>query len=261
MIFLVTIGFLGGSFGSLLGVGGAIIMTPFLVVMYPRFGINPSVLSHILFGTNLFVVSFVALFSTFRYHQRGLVLWRFVFPVAASSVIGALTGSFLAANISSGLLLRLFGLVILGAAVKMFHTINVPEDRTPEFTIPALLITGFFSAVIAVMVGIGGAIITIPVMLFVFKFPGRIIPGTSSGIIIFTALAGMAGYMINGWNDPLIPERALGYVYLSAGIPLMAGAISGVPLGTWLNSRISTKRIQHLFGVLMFAAFLKMIVS
>ena len=156
------------------------------------------------------------------------------------------------------LLLRLFGLVILGAAVKMFHTVNVSEDRTPKFTFTALFLTGFFSAFFAVMVGIGGAIITIPVMLFVFKFPNRIIPGTSSGIIIFTALAGMAGYMINGWNDPLIPEKALGYVYLSTGIPLVVGATLGMPLGTWFNSKVSTKRVQHLLGVLMLAAFVKM---
>ncbi len=233
-------------------------MTPILIILYPQLGIDPSILSHVLFGTNMFVVSFVVLFSAFRYHQRGCVLWRCVFPIAAASFVGALVGTTFAAHLSSDILLRLFGVVSLVASVRMFYKVNVSDDRIPVFNVLALLLTGFVSAMFAVMVGVGGGIITIPVMIFFLRFPVDKVPGTSSGIICFTALAGVMGYVYNGWNDPLIPEHALGYVYLSTGIPLMIGAITGVPLGTWLNSRISTKRIRQLFGILLFVAFIKM---
>jgi len=220
ILLLILVGCLSGIVAGLLGLGGGIVMTPICSIIYPYLGVNPVVLSHVIFGTNLFVASFSSLLSAFRYHIRNLVLWRAVFPIGIFSIIGGFAGSTIAAHLSSQTLLRFFGVFVLFAAVRMY---------------------------------------SIPVMVLILHYPVRNVPGTSSGIIIFTAVAGMIGYIINGRYDPLIPDHSLGYVYLAAGIPLMLGAMFGVPLGTWINSKTSTKRIRQIFGILLFVVGIKMI--
>ena len=94
-------------------------------------------------------------------------------------------------------------------------------------------------------------------MIYLFHFPVEKIPGTASGIIFFTTIAGMTAKMLSGWNNPLLPEYSLGYVYLPTGMPLMAGALIGIIIGTKLNERVSTNRIRKIFGILLLLAFIK----
>ncbi|KPK87246.1 hypothetical protein AMJ80_12235 [bacterium SM23_31] len=259
ILLLILVGCLSGIVAGLLGLGGGIIMTPICSIIYPYLGVNPVVLSHVIFGTNLFVASFSSLLSAFRYHIRNLVLWRAVFPIGIFSIIGGLAGSTIAAHLSSQTLLRFFGVFVLFAAVRMYYEFKSSDHREPIFNLPVLAFTGICTAFITVMIGLGGGSLTIPVMVLILHYPVRNVPGTSSGIIIFTAVAGMIGYIINGRHEPLIPDYSLGYVYLAAGIPLMLGAMLGVPLGTWINSKTSTKRIRQIFGIVLFVVGIKMI--
>jgi len=259
-VFLILIGagFLSGIIAGLLGVGGGILLTPICAVLYPRLGISAEILYKIIFGTNFFVISFSSLVSSFRYHLRGLVLWRGVFPIAFFSIFGAVIGSYCAASVSNLLLKRMFGIFMLLVAIRLYYEYKPSAEKQPSFFFPALALTGLSTAVLSVMIGVGGGILTIPIMVFLLHYPLRSAPGTSSSIIVFTSIAGMAGYAFNGWHDPLLPENSYGYVYLDVGIPLMLGAVIGAPVGTWINAKISTKRLRQVFGVVMAGIFVKM---
>ncbi|MFC1553586.1 sulfite exporter TauE/SafE family protein [candidate division KSB1 bacterium] len=257
-LLLVLAGFSGGVIAGLLGVGGGIIMIPICNFIYPKIGVHPSILSHVIFGTNFFVICFSATVSALRYHLKKLVLWKGVFPIAFFSILGALSGATFAARISSPDLLRLFGIVMLFSSVRMFIEFKKDDIAKPRFNYLYLGLTGYFTAILSSMVGVGGGILTIPIMIYLLHFPVRKVTGTSSGIIIFTAIASVSGYIINGWNNPYLPEGSFGFVYLPAGIPLLIGALIGVPLGTRINLSISTKYIKRIFGVVLFLLFIKM---
>ncbi|MFC1729086.1 sulfite exporter TauE/SafE family protein [candidate division KSB1 bacterium] len=258
-LILIAVGTASGLVAGLLGIGGAIVTTPVCMYVYPGLGIHQDILFKIIFGTNLFMISFASLVSSFRYNVRGLVLWRSVFPIAAFSIIGAVIGALLAVHAADVFLKRLFGVFLLFVAVRMYVEYRQSGSRKPVFNIFALGLTGISTAVVSVALGIGGGLLTIPVMIYLLHYPVRKAPGTSSSIMIFTSLAGMAGYIIGGWNNPLIPEQAFGYVYLPAGIPLMLGAVIGSPVGTWLNEQVSTKGLSRLFGVALAGMSIKMI--
>ncbi len=256
---LLLVGFVSGITAGLLGVGGGIITTPVCAVIFPRLGVNPEILYKVIFGTNFFMISFSSLVSSFRYHLRDLVLWRGVFPIAVFSILGAFVGATFASSVSNIFLEKMFGVFMFFVSVRMFVDFKSDPGKEPTFYLPALALTGFSTALLSSMIGVGGGILTIPIMVFLLHYPIRKAPGTSSGIIIFTSIAGMAGYAVNGWNDPLIPSGSFGYVYLEVGIPLMLGAVAGAPLGTWINSKISNRRLRQIFGVVMFFIFLKMV--
>ncbi|MFC1477289.1 sulfite exporter TauE/SafE family protein [candidate division KSB1 bacterium] len=257
-ILLMCVGLLAGIAAGLLGVGGGIVTTPFCAIIYPKLGVHPEILHKVIFGTNFFMISFSSLISSFRYHVRGLVLWKGVFPIAAFSIFGAFAGAAFAALVPDIFLRRLFGAFMLLVGIRMFIDYKVDSEKEPSFYLPALALTGFSTAVFSTMIGVGGGILTIPIMIFLLRYPVRKAPGTSSSIIVFTSIAAMIGYAVSGWNDLRIADGAFGYVHLEFGMPLMCGAIVGAPIGTWINQKISTRRLKQVFGLFMFIMFVKM---
>ena len=258
-LLLLLVGILGGTIAGLLGLGGGIIMNPICLVIYQRLlGIESSIVYYMVAGTNFFVVSFFSLFGVFRYYLRGLVLWKGVFRIGLFCIIGAFLGSSVATKyFSSENLFRLFGIIVLLGGIKMFYKVYPRDEQKPVVSYLPLAATGLVTAFVAAMVGVGGGLMTLPIMIFLFHFPVEKIPGTASGIIFFTSIAGMAAKIMNGWNNPLLPEYSLGYVYLPTGIPLIAGALIGIIIGTKLNERFSLNRIRKIFGLLLILAFIK----
>jgi len=258
-LLLLFVAIFGGTVAGLLGLGGGIIMNPICLVIYQQLlGIESSIVYYMVAGTNFFVVSFYSLFGVFRYYLRGLVLWKGVFKIGLFSIIGAFIGSTVATKFfSSDSLFRLFGIIVLFGGIKMFYEINPGNKHKPVFSFFPLALTGLITAFVAAMVGVGGGLMTLPVMIFLFHFPVNKLPGTTSGIIFFTTLAGMAAKIISGWNNPHLPEYSLGYVYLPTGLPLIVGSLIGIILGTKLNERFSINRIRKIFGVILIFAFIK----
>jgi len=209
-------------------------------------------------GTNFFVVSFYSLFGVFRYYLRGLVLWDGVFKIGLFSIIGAFIGSTVATQyFSSDSLFRLFGIVVLFAGIKMFYEVGSGNKHKPVVSFLPLAATGLVTAFVAAMVGVGGGLMTLPIMIFLFHFPVEKLPGTTSGIIFFTTLAGMGAKMLNGWDNPLLPEYSIGYVYLPSGVPLIVGSFFGIIFGTKLNEKFSINKIRKIFGIVLILVFIK----
>jgi uncharacterized membrane protein YfcA len=105
-------------------------------------------------------------------------------------------------------------------------------------TTPALLVTGVLIGVLSGMLGIGGAVVLVPVLLFVFKFSQPMAQGTSIGALvppigIFAALQ----YYRNGFLDLRVAGLiALGFVF---GAFLGAAAVPFVPQ-LWLKRVFAT---------------------
>ncbi|MFC1493566.1 sulfite exporter TauE/SafE family protein [candidate division KSB1 bacterium] len=257
---LILTGFLGGTCAGLLGLGGGVVMTPLCAIIYPLIGVNDDVLFKVIFGTNFLIILISTTISTYRYQKKKLILWRATFPLAAAAVAGVLIGVFFVDKASNKLLEQFFGIFALIAGIRMFIKFEESKDKEPVYSIPVLALTGMSSAIVGAFVGVGGGIVMIPVMILLLNFKTRNCPPTTNSVMIFTALASMIGYMIIGWNNSLVPENSIGFVYLGAGLPLALGAVFGAPTGTWLNSIVSTVLLKKIFAVVLFIVFLKMVV-
>ncbi len=259
-LMLIVTGFLGGTCAGLLGLGGGVVMTPLCAIIYPLIGVDEDVLFKVIFGTNFLIILISTSISTYRYQRKNLILWRATFPLALSAVIGVLIGVFFVDRASNRLLEMFFGFFALIAGIRMFIKFEEVKNKEPVFSFPILALTGMISAIVGAFAGVGGGIVMIPVMILLLNFRTRNCPPTTNSVMIFTALASMIGYMIIGWENPLVPENSLGFVYVGAGLPLALGAVFGAPTGTWLNSRISTALLKKIFAVVLFIVFLKMVI-
>lgn len=114
IVFLVIIGLLAGLFSGLLGVGGGLVMIPLMVVLL---GYS----QHEAQGTSLAVLAIpVTFLAAYNYYTEGFVNWKFALIIAVSFLIGGFFGSKLAITIDKDLLKKIFGVILIIAAIKMF---------------------------------------------------------------------------------------------------------------------------------------------
>ena len=118
IISLIAIGLLGGMLSGMFGIGGGVIMVPLMVFLL-------SFTQHQAQGTSLAVLSFpVAFVAAYNYYNSGdnVVDWKFAAIIALSFIVGGYLGSKLAITINQTLLKKLFSIILLIAAIKMFFS-------------------------------------------------------------------------------------------------------------------------------------------
>ncbi len=111
---LIIIGILAGVLSGVLGVEGGLIMIPLMVLLL---GYN----QHEAQGTSLAVLAVpVTFFAAYNYYTEGYVNWKYAIIIAIGFAVGGFFGSKLAISINQNMLKKIFGVILLIAAYKMF---------------------------------------------------------------------------------------------------------------------------------------------
>lgn len=116
LIILIIVGLLAGLLGGTLGVGGAIIVIPALVLVF-------GFAQHEAQGTALaFMLPPVTLLATLNYWKEGYVNWKFALILSLTFFIGAYLGSMLSFQLPVKVLKKVFGIFIIIVALKMIFS-------------------------------------------------------------------------------------------------------------------------------------------
>ena len=116
LISLVIIGLLGGILSGFMGVGGGVVMIPLMILLL---GFN----QHEAQGTSLAVLAIpVTFLAAYNYYNEGHVNWRFALVIALAFVVGGFIGSKFAVTINQGILKKIFAVILLVAALKLFFS-------------------------------------------------------------------------------------------------------------------------------------------
>jgi len=250
----LAVGFLAG----LVGIGGGVLMVPFLYFVYdgpgPAWGwtVMPDLAATVSHATSLFVIVPTAIVGTIAYSRQGAVAWRAALPIAAASMVGGVAGARVAVLLPGDLLKSVFGLFLIASAVQLVLVQSNPGERPARQTIWLTLPTGIIVGMFSALMGVGGGLVAIPLLLYVIGLPVRKVAATSLAVIVFAATAGSLTYIVTGWAEPGLPAGSLGYVHAPAAIPLMIGSVFAVRLGTRVNQRMDVRVLQRIFAVLLF---------
>lgn len=109
----LLLGLITGIFSGLIGIGGAIIIIPTLVLF---FGLS----QHMAQGTTLaLMVPPIGLLAAWTYYRAGFVDLKIAALICAGFFFGGLIGARFATEISDQLLRKIFGVVLLLASIRM----------------------------------------------------------------------------------------------------------------------------------------------
>jgi uncharacterized membrane protein YfcA len=259
ILFLLAGAVLAGFLAGFFGVGGGIVLVPILLAYFQAAGVSSLVATHLTFGTSLLVIIFTSLSSAYEYTKNKHVIWRAVLLIGLASVCGAWLGASIAAGLEGKSLQRIFAVVVVMAAVRLLSEQRKPKaDPEPNTGVPALLATGVVTGAVSSLAGVGGGIFSIPMMYSLLHFPLKKALGTSSATIVITAVAAVAGYIIRGWGNPLLPSHTVGYVSYLAAIPLVVGSIPLARVGASLAHRTRSARLRTIFAVFLLVIAVRM---
>ncbi|WP_407876588.1 sulfite exporter TauE/SafE family protein [Francisella sciaenopsi] len=268
VIFVVAI--LGGSIGAVIGLGGALVITPLLstVLDVPlHYAIGASLVAIICTSTATSLVSL---------KSHGLTKEKLGLFLALATAIGAIFGAKLALLLKSQALFLIFGGILFVVAVLSFikkkQNNNIQESTKVSVIAEKLQlndsitvdkvkqqynvkhpILGFIfmssAGFIGGLLGIGAGIFKVIAMDKVMKIPFKVSASTSNFIMGITAFAATSTYYFAGYIDSSITA------------PVALGTLLGATIGSKIMPHISTRILRLTFFIVLFISALQMIIK
>jgi hypothetical protein len=84
---------------------------------------------------------------------------------------------------------------------------------------------------------------------------------TSSACGVPLALAGSIGFMVAGWRRDGLPETTLGFVYWPAALAILTLSMPMAVAGARLAHRLPTRSLKRVFGLLLLAVGLRLLLG
>jgi uncharacterized protein len=248
-----------GLFAGMLGIGGGVILVPVMVLMFTAQGFPADRILHLALGTSLCSIVFTSISGVRAHQSRGAVRWDIVRSIAPTMVIGVLAGTLIADRIASRYLAMFFVAFVYYAATQLILDLKPhPSRQLPGRA--GMATTGLAVGAISSWVGVGGGVITIPLMALC-NVPIRHAIGTSSALGLPIAISGALGYIATGWGKDHLPAMSLGYVYLPALIGIVVGTFVTVPWGAKLAHNLPVTALKRIFAVVLYILATRMLWS
>lgn len=256
LLYLLT-GAVAGVLAGLLGIGGGLVIVPLLTFVFKAQQLPAHYILHMALGTSLASIVFTSISSFRAHHARGAVHWGVVRTISLGILTGTFSGTWVAAQLSSRFLSGFFVAFLYYVALRMFFNVRPKPYRT----LPGkggMFAMGNLIGGVSSLVGIGGGSLSVP-FLVRCNLPVHSAVGTSAAIGFPIAVAGAAGYVLNGLAVPTLPDGSLGFVYLPALVGISLASVLTAPLGVRLAHRLPVLHLKRLFAFFLVAMGTRML--
>ena len=250
ILMLMLCGGISGFLAGLLGIGGGMILVPFMILVFGHLGFNQEVIVHMAIATGMATILFTTSSAIWAHHKHGSVDWKLVVTLSPGMVFGGLVGgSELFEALKTSWLSLFFALFIVYSSIQML--LNKKPKPGRELPGPVgLFAFGTFAGALASLVGAGGAFITVPFMLWCNVKPHNAM-ASSSGLGFPIAAAATLGYMYGSWGNPNLPAGSFGFVYLPAVACIVAVSIFTAPFGAKMARKLNVAQLKRVFGIML----------
>jgi uncharacterized membrane protein YfcA len=247
---LAALGLATGFLAGLLGIGGGMLMVPFLSIILTNKGYPADYTVKMAVATSLATICFTSLSSVRAHHRRGAVLWPVARLLAPGIMVGSLAGAQLAVALPGRVVGVLFAIFVAFSATQMF----LDRKPKPTRTLPGAWGTfgmGGAIGMLSALVGAGGAFISVPFMTWCnVKIHDAV--GTASALGFPIALAGTLGYILAGHEMPPMPPGSVGYLYLPGLVVISLASMSTAPLGARTAHRMDIRPLKKAFAAVLY---------
>jgi len=262
---LLTLGFMVGILGTLIGAGGGFIMVPVLLILYPS--LNPETLT----GISLAVVCCNAISGSVAYAFKGRIDYRSAIIFSLAAAPGSILGAYATSLIPRHSFEFGFGIVMIVIAIYLFfggnaikntdqtkikHPVRILIDRkghehlisyNAKLGILLSTVVGFISS----LLGIGGGIIHVPALVRLLGFPVHIATATSHAILAVMAFLGVMAHLMRGDLNSVASQ-----------ILILASAVMvGAQLGAHLSDKVHGSWIIRALAIALLSVGVRFLVT
>lgn len=237
----------------------------FTIAFLARFagkgGGNFYVLTLVLFGVSLhkavplsqFSLFVSALIASIVFHRKKKLVWSLAFLIVPFALVGGFTAGFYSYLFSDTMLKKVFAVIMLLIGIMMFVFVNkkIPKSKLKKsiwflninfqnnsypINIPLAVFSAFVSGFLASLVGLGGGIIMVPVLVFVFNLPMKAIIGITPILVFAVSFFGFLGHLTH---------MSLNYVL---AFSLVISSFIGAYLGSHAAIKTNEKVLKIIFA-------------
>ena len=248
---LAILGLFSGFLAGLLGIGGGMLMVPFITAILGKQGLPAELSVKMAIATSMATIMFTSISSVRAHHKRGAVRWDIVQRLAPGIVLGALVASMgLFALLKGTALAIFFGLFVGFSATQMFLDRKPAPSRQMPGTAGQLAaggVIGFLSG----LVGAGGGFVSVPFMAWCNVAIHNAVD-TSAALGFPIALANVVGYVVSGQSAQGLPAGSFGYVWLPALAVIAVFSVLTAPLGARAAHQLPVKKLKRVFASLLY---------
>ncbi len=256
--------FIAGFLGSLTGLGGGVVIVPFLTLVFGvdiRYAIGASLVSVIATSSG----------AAAAYVKEGFTNIRIGMFLEIATTVGALVGAALAARVPTGMIAVIFGIVLIYSAYLSGRSkpTAAGDDRPDRLSallrmdgiypslkgpvryrvhaIPGGFSLMFIAGALSGLLGIGSGAVKVLAMDQIMRIPFKVSTTTSNFMIGVTAAASAGVYLNRGYIDP------------GVAMPVMLGVLLGSLLGARVLAGANTRILRIVFAAVILVLGIEMI--
>ena len=249
---LAILGLCTGFLAGLLGIGGGMLMVPFVTIILTARGVSPDLAVKMAIATSMATIVFTSISSVRAHHKRGAVQWGIVKNLAPGIVLGAMLASLGVFAVLKGTSLALFFAAFVGfSATQML----LDKKPAPTRTLPGpvgLLGSGGVIGFLSGLVGAGGGFVSVPFMTWC-NVPMHQAVATSAALGFPIALANVVGYVVAGQSVSGLPAGSVGYVFVPALAVIATASVLMAPQGVKAAHALPVKQLKRVFALILYA--------
>lgn len=242
-LWLIPLGFVAGILGSMIGLGGGIIVVPVLTFA----GFTPTVAA----SNSLFAAFSNAIASTISYSKQKRIKYSVGLKLGLLSIPGTILGAYISSDVTPEIFKILFGLVLVSSSIYIFLKRRFESKQYDTSKLITLLViaASFFAGIISSFFGIGGGIIFVPLMIVAMRMGMKNAAPTSQLILLFASFSGLVAHSILGHPD-----------YFQS-LLLAIGAFGGGLIGARLSLEIKERGLRILASIVIIVAAIKLFID
>ena len=246
VITAIPVGFVAGLFG----IGGGLITVPFLYYIFNYLEIDPQYVMHLAVGTSFAIIIPTSIVSVLTHHKFKAVDFDVVKSYGIFVVLGVIIGTFFAAMLKTKSLILFFSIIITFLGIYLLLIKERENNITVSIKLNLKIIFGFIVGFISAPMGIGGAIMNVPILKF-FGYSINKAIGSAAAIGFLIALFGAAGFLITGSYLKTNLPLSIGFLNIPAFLIFIPITTFMARIGARTVHRIDKNKISKFFGLFL----------
>ena len=248
----IPVGFVAGLFG----IGGGLITVPFLYFIFESLEVNTDYLMHLAVGTSFAIIIPTSIVSVFTHHKFKAVDFDVVKSYGIFVISGVILGTIFAASLKTKSLVLFFSITILLLGIYLLTLKEKEQNFTIKIKLQLKVILGLIVGFISAPMGIGGAVMNVPILKF-FGYSITKAIGSAAAIGFLISVFGTIGFLISGnylgTNLPL----SIGFLNIPAFLIFIPITTFMARIGARTVHKIDKNKISKLLGVFLLIIAIK----
>ena len=249
LIIMSVTAVVAGFFAGFFGIGGGIITVPCLFYIFGAVGIDKSFIMHLAVGTSFAIIVPTAIMSVFTHYKHQAVDFNIIKTYGIFVVIGVIIGTFFAASMQTKSLVLIFSIIIYLLALNLIFLKDKTKIRL-KFTLLQRTVFGFIVGFVSSLMGIGGAIMNVPILKFVGYTINKAI-GSAASIGFLISVFGFLGFLVSGILIKTDIPLSVGFINIPAFLIFIPITVMMAKVGASTVHKMKREIIAKLFGIFL----------